>query len=179
VVLAFDGSASGDSTALVGCTVGATPHLCVHGIWENPGDPRWRVPRAEVDAAVALAFERYEVVEVACDPWGWRTDIEGWAERHGDRRVIEWNTANGQRMAPATDRCYQAVVTGTLTHDGDPRLAAHMAHCVAKRTPMGDLVSKDKRGSPRKIDAAVAAIVALDRAAFHAKQTIRRRVAAF
>jgi len=29
-------------------------------------------------------------------------------------------------------------------------------------------VAKDKRGSPRKIDAAVAAIVAYDRAAWHA-----------
>jgi len=32
---------------------------------------------------------------------------------------------------------------------------------------MGDLVSKDKKGSPRKIDAAVAAIVAFERAAWH------------
>lgn len=65
---------------------------------------------------------------------------------------------------PATDRLYQAVATKAVTHDGDSRLAAHIAHCIAKRTPMGDLVSKDKRGSPRKIDAAVAAIVAFDRA---------------
>jgi hypothetical protein len=34
---------------------------------------------------------------------------------------------------------------------------------------MGDLVSKDKRGSPRKIDGAVAAIVAADRAAYLAE----------
>jgi hypothetical protein len=38
-------------------------------------------------------------------------------------------------------------------------MAAHIAHCVAKLTPMGDLVSNDKRGSPCKIDAAVAAIM--------------------
>ena len=37
---------------------------------------------------------------------------------------------------------------------------------------MGDLVSKDKRGSPRKIDAAVAAIVAYDRAAWHLPETV-------
>uniref|UniRef100_UPI0007734219 terminase large subunit domain-containing protein n=1 Tax=Dietzia cinnamea TaxID=321318 RepID=UPI0007734219 len=46
VVLAFDGSASGDSTALIGCTVD-DPHLFVVGLWENPGDPRWRVPRGD------------------------------------------------------------------------------------------------------------------------------------
>lgn len=179
VVLAFDGSASGDSTALVGCTVGPDPHLFIVGLWENPGDPRWRVPRSEVDAAVDLAFDRYDVVELAADPWGWRSELESWAERHGEKKVLEWNTANGQRMAPATDRLFQAVTTQTVTHDDDHRLAAHVAHAVAKRTPMGDLVSKDKRNSPRKIDAAVAAIVALDRAAWHAQRPTRRRVAAF
>lgn len=176
VVLAFDGSASGDSTALVGCTLDG--HLWVEGLWENPGDPRWRVPRADVDIAVQMAFSKYDVVELACDPWGWRSEIEAWAKRHGEKRVLEWNTAAAQRMAPATDRLYQAVVTHQVTHDGDERMAAHVAHCVAKSTPQGDLVSKDKRGSPRKIDAAVAAIVAFDRAAFH-QQRNRKRVRSF
>lgn len=177
VVLAFDGSASGDSTALVGCTLDG--HLFVEGMWENTGDPRWRVPREDVDTAVDYAFARYNVVELACDPWGWRSEIEAWAKRHGERRVIEWNTAHAQRMAPATDRMYQAVATQAVTHDGDARLAAHFAHCVAKRTPMGDLVSKDKRGSPRKIDGAVAAIVAYDRAAWHVSKSTKKRAVSF
>ena len=179
VVLAFDGSASGDSTALVGCTVGERPHLFVVGLWEGDGDPRWRVPRADVDRVVDLAFDRFDVVELAADPWGWRSEIEAWADRHGERRVIEWNTAHASRMAPATDRLYQAVVTSALTHDGNRRMAAHMANAVAKPTPMGDLVSKDKRGSPRKIDAAVAAIVALDRAAWHHNNTTKKKVWSF
>ncbi len=166
IVMAFDGSASGDSTALVGCTMDG--HLLVVGLWEHPvDDPRWRVPRGDVDKAVADAFQKYDVVELACDPWGWRSEIESWSKRHGQRRVIEWNTGAAQRMAPATDRLYQAVVTGTCSHDGDERLAAHIGNCIAKATPLGDLVSKDKRGSPHKIDAAVAAIVAFDRAAWH------------
>ena len=179
VVLAFDGSASGDSTALVGCTVGPDPLIWVEALWENPGDPRWRVPRGDVDLAVDNAFDKYEVLELAADPWGWRSEIESWAGRHGERRVIEWNTANAQQMAPATDRLFQAVQEHEVVHDGDPRLAAHIAHCVAKRTPLGDLVSKDKRGSSRKIDAAVAAIVALDRAAWHTQKNKKRRAVAW
>lgn len=67
--MAFDGSASGDSTALVGCTMDG--HLFVVGLCEHPvDDPRWRVPRGEVDKAVADAFSKYDVVELACDPWG-------------------------------------------------------------------------------------------------------------
>ncbi|MGO4984895.1 terminase large subunit domain-containing protein [Collinsella sp. Sow4_E3] len=179
VVLAFDGSASGDSTALVGATVGPKPHVFVLEVWENPGDPQWRVPRADVDMAIDLAFSTYDVAEFAADPWGWRSELEAWAQRHGERRVVEWNTAFAKRMAPATDRFYQAVIDQTVSHDGDHRLAAHLAHAVAQRTPMGDLIAKDKRNSPRKIDAAVAAIVALDRAAHHTNTKRRHRAASF
>ena len=179
VVLAFDGSASGDSTALVGATLGPRPHVFLAGIWQNPGDPRWRVPRSEVDVRVREMFDRYDVVELAADPWGWRSEIETWAARHGERRVLQWNTANAQRMAPATDRFYAAVTTGGLTHDGAEELAAHLGNAVAKSTPQGDLIAKDKRGSPRKIDAAVAAIVALDRSAHHTTKKNRRRVRSF
>ena len=177
VILAFDGSASGDSTALIGCTLDG--HLFVEGLWENPGDPRWRVPRGDVDNAVDLAFEKYQVLELAADPWGWRSEIEAWAERHGEKRVVEYNTAFARRMAPATDRLYQAVVQQQVTYDGDPRLAAHFSHTVAKSTALGDLVSKDKKNSPRKIDAAVASIVAFDRAAFHASKKTSKKVVTF
>jgi len=178
VVLAFDGSASGDSTALVGCTVD-DPHVFVVDVWENPGDRGWRVPRGQVDTAVIAAFERYDVVELAADPWGWRSELESWSKKFGEKRVIEYNTAYAGRMAPATDRLYQGTATQTVTHDGDSRLAAHVANCKAKSTSQGDLVTKDKRGSSRKIDAAVAAIVAFDRAAFHSNKTTRKRAVSF
>jgi len=179
VVLAFDGSASGDSTALVGCTVGEDPHVFVVDVWENPGDRGWRVPREQVDTAVVSAFEKFDVVELAADPWGWRTEIESWSKKFGERRVVEYNTAYAGRMAPATDRLYQATATEAMTHDGDSRMAAHVANCKAKSTSQGDLVTKDKRGSSRKIDAAVAAIVAFDRAAFHSNKTTRKRAVSF
>lgn len=178
VVLAFDGSASGDSTALVGCTLDG--HIFVVAIWQAPEDnERWRVPRSEVTDMVYSAFERWNVRELAADPWGWRSELEEWAERLGDR-VVEWNTAYARRMAPATDRIYAAVMDGALSHDGDPVLSEHIGNAVAKSTPMGDLIHKDKKNSTRKIDSAVAAIVAYDRAAWHLQNPPkRRRVAAF
>ena len=179
VVLGFDGSASGDSTALVGATVGPRPHIFTIEEWANPGDTQWRVPRADVDAAVDLAFERYDVVEMACDPWGWRSEVEAWAKRHGEKRVIEYNTGFIKRMAPASDRFYAAVMDQTISHDGDSRLAAHLAHCVATSTAQGSVIQKDKKNSPRKIDLAIAAIVALDRAQHHANNKRRHRAASF
>lgn len=177
LVIAFDGSASGDSTALIGCTLDG--YLFPLAIWEHPeDDPRWRVPRSEVTAAVAQTFDNYNVIELACDPWGWRSEMDMWQAEYG-KRVLEYNTGYRKRMAPATDRFYAAAQSGTLTHDGDGDLARHVGNTVAKSTPMGDIVVKDKRSSERKIDAAVAAIVAYDRAAYHlANPPKRRRVAA-
>ena len=176
VCLGFDGSASGDSTALVGCTLDG--HIFVVAAWEAPkDDQRWRVPRNEVTAMVASAFEQWDVVELAADPWGWRSELEEWEAAH--KNVVQWNTAHAQRMAPATDRLYAAIMDETMTFDGDPRLVEHINNCVPKSTALGDLVHKDKRNSTRKIDLAVAAIVAYDRAAWHlANPPKRRRVIA-
>lgn len=178
VILAFDGSASGDSTVLIGCTV-LDPHLFVVGMWQNPGDDRWRVPRGEVDRAVDQAFDDYNVVELAADPWGWRSELESWQERHGEKKVVEFNTAYARRMAPATDRLYQAVIEHQVTYDGDPELSAHFSNTVAKSTTLGDLVAKDKKNSVRKIDGAVASIISFDRAAWHATQKTSRKVVTF
>lgn len=176
VVLAFDGSASGDSTALVGCTMDGN-HVWPIAIWEAEDDPRWRVPRVEVTAAVAQCFESLNVLELACDPWGWRSEMDQWAADYG-KKIVEYNTGYRKRMAPATDRFYAAAMTGELSHDGDPDLARHVNNTVAKSTPMGDIVVKDKRSSSKKIDGAVAAIVAHDRAAWHrANPPKKRRVA--
>lgn len=178
VCLGFDGSASGDSTALMGCTVGDDPHVFVLGVWQNPGDPRWRVPRGEVDKTVRAAFERYDVLELACDPWGWRSEVESWSQSFPGH-VIEWPTSTIHRMGPATDRIYQAIITKSLTHDGDSRLASHVGNCCAKVTPHGDVVMKAAKYSPRKIDSAVAMIVAHERAAHHSMKKTSRRVRAW
>src|SRR5699024_10574470 len=135
VVLAFDGSASGDSTALIGCTLEG--HLFTVAVWQAPDDdPRWRVPRNEVSTTIASAIDRWEVMELAADPWGWRSELEEWAAAHG-KIIVEWNTAYARRMAPATDRFYAAVMEQRLTHDGDPILAAHIGNAVAKSTALG------------------------------------------
>lgn len=168
VVLGFDGSYSRDTTALIGCTVEEHPHLFVIDMWENPGDPNWRVPREWVDDSVKAAFKRFKVAEMACDKSGWETDLEQWQRRFGRTKVTSWNTGDRRRMAPATDRIYQAMKDGEVSHDGDKRLEKHFAHCVAENTSLGTVVHKDKKTSTKKIDAAVAAIAAFDRAMFHA-----------
>lgn len=168
IVAGFDGSTSGDSSALIGVIPGPpSPHVFVIDLWESEG-AGWRVPRHDVEASIAAMFATYNVVEFAVDPWGWQSEIEGWEATYGARRVLRYNTGNARLMGPATDRVYQHVAEGTLTHDGDPRLSRHVANAVPKPGPHGDVITKDRHNSPRKIDAAVAMILAVDRAAEYA-----------
>jgi phage terminase large subunit-like protein len=74
-------------------------------------------------------------------------------------------------MGPATSRLYSAVVDGLLTHDGDPRLGRHVANAVLKQDARGARLAKEHKDSKRRIDAAVAAVMAHDRAAQLAGET--------
>ena len=169
VVLGFDGSYNGDSTALVGVLLDPEvdkPHIFLVDCWERPMGMRgeWQVPRREVKAAVLHWLSTYDVRELSCDPPGWVDTIEEWEETYGSPPVTVFHTNQTSQMAPASSRFYTAVINGELTHDGDPTLAKHVGNAVVKETTNGAVLVKDRRNSPRKIDAAVAAVVALDRA---------------
>lgn len=166
VWLGFDGSYSGDSTALVGVTEDA--HVFVAGCWENPGRPGWRVPRAQVKESVAEAFDMWDVVEMLCDPPYWAAEIAEWSAAWPER-VVEFPTFSRARMAPACTAFFSAVMDGALSHDGDPRLARHVSNAVVKTSPLGDYITKADKDSPAKIDLAVAAVIA-----HHAAATTRR-----
>lgn len=168
VVLGFDGSYSGDSTALIAATVEEVPHLWLVGLWEHPGgNVPWQVDIDEVEATVRDQFSKYEVVEMSADPPFWSQQLQRWAELYGEDRVLAFNTFVRKRMAAACSGFYQAVTQAALTHDGAPGLARHLDNAVLKETAQGAYITKEAKSSPRKIDAAIAAVIAYNRAAWH------------
>lgn len=171
VCLGFDGSYGGDSTALVGATVEATPQHFVLRVWERPeGAQDWHVPREGVEAAVADAMRRFDVAELACDPFYWEAELERWEQTYG-RRVERYNTSVAARMGPACTKFRAAVVERRLTHDGAPVLARHLANVVPKETRHGVVITRDRTQDVAYIDAAVAAVIAHDRATWHHENT--------
>lgn len=74
------------------------------------------------------------------------------------------------RRTPATTATYEAVVNRQVTHSGDPRLARHASHAVVKTDSRGTRLAKEHKHSRRRIDLAVAAVMAHDRARYHASQ---------
>lgn len=165
VVLGFDGSRNGDATALVAVSVEETPHMQLVGMWERPTDDLdWRVPRGAVKDVIRAACLRWDVVETPWDEYLW---LDAQEELADEKIPVVGFPQNITRMGPATQRMFEAVADQTLTHDGDPRLVRHFANCAVKTDTRGSRIVKDKPGSARKIDAAVAGVMALDRAAWH------------
>jgi phage terminase large subunit-like protein len=163
VVVSLDGSFSRDCTALVVATVEPRPHVHLYRLWEAPeGAREWRVPVVEVEDAIRAACLRWRVLEVAADPYRWQRSLE---VLDGDGIPVHEFFQNAARMGPATARLYQLVVDGELTHDGDPALARHMANAILKQDSRGARLAKEHKDSKRRIDAAVAAVMAIHRAA--------------
>lgn len=170
VWVGFDGSVSGDSTALVACS--SAGHLTVMAVWEKPtlgGAPNWRVPRQEVMDAVDRLFADYNVVSLYADPPWYAREIAEWDQKYPGR-IVEFPTNSPARMGPACSAFYSAVMDGLLSHDGDTRLANHVANAASRPTASGDCITKESKDSPRKIDLAVASVLAYHGMATAARQ---------
>jgi phage terminase large subunit-like protein len=163
VVIGFDGSFSGDTTALVAVEVADVPHVEVVELWEAPqGAHDWRVPVLEVEESIRQACRRWQVRQIVADPFRWARSLQI-LEAEG-LPVEEFPQSPG-RMTPATTRFYEAVVNEQMTHAGDTRLTRHVGNCVLKTDPRGSRLAKEHKYSKRRIDLAVAAVMAFERAA--------------
>jgi phage terminase large subunit-like protein len=172
VVLGFDGSFNNDSTALVAVTTNSVhsregiepvPYIDVVAAWEKPQGSanEWAVPIVDVEAEIRAACKRWQVREIVCDPFRWARTYQI-LEDEG-LPIVEFPQSPA-RMVPATQRFYEAVLNKTISHSGDQRLARHLSNCVIRTDSRGSRISKDGKASPRKIDLAVSAVMALERA---------------
>ena len=165
IILAFDGSYSRDATALIGISDEERPHIEVLGHWERPVTENnlWKVPREEVILRIKEIFRDYEVLEFVVDPMGWHNELNELEEIYGSEMILYYEGNYRKKMAQACSRFYTAVMEKDLSHDGDFNLFQHLINCVPKETPQGTLVTKINKSSARKIDLAIASIMAFDR----------------
>ncbi|MER7053481.1 terminase TerL endonuclease subunit [Streptomyces sp. NPDC000351] len=177
IVLGFDGSRRRsrgvtDATALVGCRV-SDGHLFLLGCWEQPEGPfgqDWQVPTVEVLAAVEDAFSDYKVVGMYADPAKWESHVAKWEADHGRRlklkastqHPIEWWMTGGRsfQIVRALEKFRSSVVDGEMTHDGSSVLTRHILNARRRESRSGIQIMKEHPDSARKIDAAIAAVLA-------------------
>ena len=170
IVLGFDGSFSGDASVIVGCVVPKEKddpaRLFLVKAWEKDlekdGD-EWRVDIAAVEDTLLEFCQKFpRVREIACDPARWQRSMAVLADQ--GLPIVEWPSSSPARMVPACAKFYDAVVEKRIEHDGNGTLARHLDNAVVKTDRLGPRIVKENRQSPRKIDAAVAAVLAYDRA---------------
>ena len=100
--------------------------MAVVAMWESTGI-EYRVPVAAVEQEIREACRRFDVREVAADPFRWARTLQA---LEGEGLPMVEFPQSPARMTPATTGVFEAVVNGRLTHSGDPRLARHVGNAV-------------------------------------------------
>jgi phage terminase large subunit-like protein len=170
VTIGFDGARHRDATAIV-ITEISTGFQILWGLWEQPFGPDgegWSVPEDEVSAKIAEAFKYFKVWRLYADPPYWETTVDKWAGEFTEERVIKWATNQESRMGPAVRAYANALRDGDVSHGGDDRFSRHIGatyrRTVNVRNDKGEyepfwVLQKERKDSPNKIDAAVAAVL--------------------
>ena len=165
IVLGFDGSDSDDWTGIRAETMDGYQFTPTYGPSNRPTvwDPKeWggQVPRLEVDAAVDQLFRTYDVRLMYCDPPYWETEVDNWADRYGERKVIRWLTRRVTQMHAAAERLKTDVIKrdSSFTHDGCEITERHIfnARMAARPSDRYVLAKPEHR---RKIDMAVVSVL--------------------
>lgn len=169
VALGFDGSLTGDSTALVAVRLEDNLVQLLH-IQEAPTDSTaktWSVDQDMVDAAVAAAFRDFEVKAFFADPPFWQDRIERWELKWGKQLApstrqhpIMWWTSRRAQMAAAVEAAHTLVTTGEARIHDDAPLIRHLNN-ACRGGKNDELIYKESKMSRHKIDAAVTMVVAL------------------
>jgi hypothetical protein len=125
---------------------------------------------SEVEATVREAFTKYRVVAFYADPAKWETNVAQWEATYGGRlkvkssrtNPIEWWMTGGRSSAivQALEQFQSAVIDKDLSHDGSAALTRHILNARRRPTRSGIQISKEHPDSARKIDGAVAAVLA-------------------
>jgi hypothetical protein len=164
IAIGFDGSRTVDATGLVG-TVIETGYQFVIAVWERPPDAGsdWEVPYREVDEAMRDAMQRWQVVLAYADPPYWEGLVDDWHGRWKDI-VIRFHTNQHKKMAYVVKSFVTAIRAREVIFDGHPDLLRHFGNARKQELNILDdegeklyVMVKERRGSPLKIDLAVAA----------------------
>ena len=206
ITLGFDGSrgrfkGKPDATALIGCRV-EDGHVFEVDVWEADGNkdkwPEWTPPIVEIEAAIAKCFARYRVAAFYCDPAkDWRSHVNKWEATYAAKLVrtpagkavqasrehpFEWWMTGGRSglIQRAIEQLEGAIRNGDMSHDGSSSLTRHVLN-ARRRLRAGKLtLQKENDYSIKKIDAAVAAVLAwqarLDVVAAGVRTSERKRV---
>lgn len=167
VTLGVDGARHHDAIAVVATEVKTGyqwPVIVVERPDNAPDD--YEHDLDAVDGAVREVCEVFNVWRAYCDPHWIEGLIEGWQNKFGDKRFVQWLTNRPRPVAWAIRNYQQAIESGDLSHDGDSVMERHIGNARRRKLTVLDdqerpmhTLAKDSVQSPRKIDAAMAGLL--------------------
>ena len=178
IALGFDGSLTGDSTALVGVRLRDNLVQVLH-LQEAPLDPKeaklWSVDKGAVNKAVHSARETYTVKAFFGDPPFYQDEMADWQKLFGDEiapytpgNSIMWWTSRKPQTAKAVERTTTLFKTRGIKLSRNPALIRHIQNTRVWPRPEGDLIGKELKNSPKKMDISMAMVLGVEAAA-HAR----------
>lgn len=154
-VLFLDGSWSGDSTGVVGCTPDGFLFVVTHHEKTDIDGNDWRVPVTSVEHDLRAAMDN-GARGLLLDPHRWQRTAAVLMD--DGYPVLEWATNSLKRIVPAWKDFYAAVLDQDLSHDNNAAMNRHVANIVLKIDAHGARPVKTSRSSRRHIDLGICAI---------------------
>jgi phage terminase large subunit-like protein len=145
-----------DSIAIVVAQPREDRVICRAKIWHPKDDG---VDVAEVEHHLRNLHRDYNIIEFAFDPAYFMRSAEMLLD--DGLPMVEF-PQTGNRMIPACGNLYELIVGGKIAHDASPTYTDQILSAAQRMTDNGWRLSKNK--SKRKIDAAIATVMAVDRA---------------
>lgn len=167
VTVGCDGARFVDALGLIATDV-KTGFQWPLGIWERPehAGADYEHPLEEIDGALQDAFDRYRVWRVYVDPQWIDNLLEKWQGRWGQDKVLPWYTNRQRAICWAVRGFTDSIGAGDWSCADEETFIRHLEQ--ARKYPMNVFddkhrqmhsLSKDRPDSPRKIDAAMAAVL--------------------
>ena len=148
-----------DGTIAVDACVFSVREQVAHHVLHEGG----RIDFEDVENFLIDRFELFDVLEVAYDPRYLERSVELVERRLPDGFIFPVEPAS-RHMRDALQTLYRLVHEGTLRHDGDPVLAAHLANCAVERGHRDEIRRVRKLDERKPIDAVPAMALAVWRA---------------
>lgn len=162
ITLGFDGSKTDDATVLVALRV-SDRFATVLGAAERPVQATdWEVDREYFDGLIASVFAQYRVRAFYSDVAHFESYVDKWSTDYGaelevsasPRSMVGWDMRGRLAvLTAATERLVAAIQDGTLHHDGGSLLRRHVLNARRRPNKWGISFGKERRDSPRKVDA--------------------------
>jgi len=157
VFVGIDMALKHDSIAVVVAQPQESGRIVVRAkIWHPDGGV---MDVAAVEQHIRELGREYTVQEFAYDPAFFQRSAEAMSDEGFTMVEFSQSTA---RMVPACGTLYEMIVNQKIAHDGNPVFTDQVLSAAQRSTDMGWRLSKGK--SKRKIDAAIALAMAVDRA---------------